>query len=160
MSLLCLNSPIVCLYVSVFSMNIWAGRTVFLSLLMWCQLPNYLHMAWKVCSWCKKKALDFNCQVVYVLDEWLKKSKPDPLVCVDVFGCVPSPSVCPRMFGFSHPCELGAHFFRLLYHASLQHVLGTLGVDKSVSCVQSLGLIHPLSSLLDVPSMLWGDKGH
>lgn len=55
---------------------------------------------------------------------------------------------------FSHPGELGAHFLGLFDHGRLQHVLGTLGVDESVSGVQSLGLIHPLGSLFDVASML------
>jgi len=59
----------------------------------------------------------------------------------------------------SHPCELGAHFLGLFDHASLQHVLGTLGVDESISSVQSLGFIHPLGSLFDVPSMLQEGKG-
>lgn len=58
-----------------------------------------------------------------------------------------------------HPCELGTHLLCLFDHASLQHVLGTLWVDESVSGVQSLGLIHPLSGLFDVPSMLREDKG-
>lgn len=62
--------------------------------------------------------------------------------------------LCAHPHSFSHPCELGAHFLGLLDHASLQHVLGTLGVDEPVSGVQSLGLIHPLGSLFDVPSML------
>lgn len=57
-------------------------------------------------------------------------------------------------FSAPHPSELGAHLLRLLDHASLQHVLGTLGVDESVGGVQSLRLIHPLSGLFDVPSVL------
>ncbi len=67
--------------------------------------------------------------------------------------------LCALPHSFSHPCELGAHFLGLFDHASLQHVLGTLGVDESVGGVQSLGLIHPLSSLSDVPSMLPEDEG-
>lgn len=67
--------------------------------------------------------------------------------------------VCTLTHRFSHPRELGAHFLSLFDHASLQHILGTLGIDESVSGVQSLGLIHPLSGLSDIPSMLWEGKG-
>ena len=67
--------------------------------------------------------------------------------------------VCTLTHSCSHPCEFGAHFFSLFDHTSLQHILGTLGVDESVGGVQSLGFIHPLSSLSDVASMLREGRG-
>ncbi len=54
----------------------------------------------------------------------------------------------------TNPCELGTHLFSLFDKASLQQILGTLGVDEAVSGVQGLGLIHPASSFTDVTCML------
>lgn len=35
----------------------------------------------------------------------------------------------------THPGELGTHLLSLLDHVRSQHVLGTLGVNISISCV-------------------------
>lgn len=77
-----------------------------------------------------------------------------PTFCFDIFKKVLIGWSAVTLHNFSHPGELGAHFLGLFDHGRLQHVLGTLGVDESVSGVQSLGLIHPLGSLFDVASML------
>ena len=54
----------------------------------------------------------------------------------------------------TYPCEFGAHLLCLFDETSLQHVLGTLGVDESVGSVQSLSLVHPPSCFLYVACML------
>ena len=52
------------------------------------------------------------------------------------------------------PGELGAHVTGFLHQVGTQHVLGTLGVDVAVSCVQGLCLIHHPHRFIQVTTML------
>lgn len=56
----------------------------------------------------------------------------------------------------AYSCELGAHLLCFLDETSLQHVLGTLGINEPVCSVQGLSLIHPPSSFFYVACMLEG----
>lgn len=60
----------------------------------------------------------------------------------------------PTPFLLSYTRELGTHLLGFFDEASLQHVLGTLRVDKAVCSVQGLSLIHPSSCFLYVAGML------
>lgn len=56
----------------------------------------------------------------------------------------------------AYSCELGAHLLCFLDEASLQHVLGTLGINEAVCSVQGLSLVHPPSCFFYVACMLEG----